>query len=170
LRPVDVSTAVQNQWDVNILCWVQNAPAGGGASSGPVAGMAEDIALCGSFSRRWGRFRDRILAAARDWPKPIGGLGASHPQSNFLKYTRLGSHVTFLVDDDPAKAGRLVPLPEPVPVVTSESVLQKSFSGTLLLTAFGYDDWMRRRFGPLAKHGAMLVDPYTSEFLGGDAS
>ncbi len=93
------------------------------------------------------------------WPVPVYGLGASHLQSNFVIFTGLGSRIAALVDDDPAKAGRHISLPEPVPVISTSALEKAPRPGTILLTAFGHRPWMERTCARVAGPPAMIVDP-----------
>ena len=101
----------------------------------------------------------RIVAKQVDWPRPIAALGASHPQSNFLLFSQLGAYVDWLVDDDPFKVGKFVPIPNPVEVIDSCTYLENHPTGTLVLTAFGQDRWMDR-FVDENYTGLNIVDPY----------
>lgn len=141
----------------NILMWLQNRK-----SCQAIHMQSNKIALenCNKFKKRWHKFRKRILLAAKNWRKPIGCLGASHPQSNFLIFTGLGNQIDFLVDDDPKKIFSYVPLPKPTPVISTEQMLNGDSVGTLLLTAFGCKDWNSKVRKILFKKGVELIDPY----------
>lgn len=111
---------------------------------------------------RIGDLTDRAAKYGRNWHRPVAALGASHPQSNYLSLAGVAPFVDFLVDDDPTKVGRFVPLrgAEPVPVVSTETLLAESRAETFLMTAFGYSRWMdrvRERY----RRDAALIDPYT---------
>jgi hypothetical protein len=98
-------------------------------------------------------------------PTPIAAIGASHPQSNYLLFTNLGPLISALVDDDPVKAGRSVPVPQPVPVLSSAQFIAADPPGAVLRTAFGYEDWMDRMLAPLVTGNVRVIRPYAPSLL-----
>jgi SAM-dependent methyltransferase len=149
----------------NILCWNTLSAQGCQPDRLQTRRMVHDGELCRSFPRRWKTFRNNLLSDLPAWPKPIAFIGASHPQANFLLFTGLGRQVAFLVDDDPAKAGRFLPIPQPVPIRSSVQFLADTPPGTIVRGAFGYDDWMDRLLAPLVPKGVHVVCPYDPSFL-----
>ena len=66
----------------------------------------------------------------------------------------------FLVDDDPDKINRFVPLPNKTPVISTEHLLNDKPVGTLILSAFGCEDWIEKIRQPLSERRTQLIDPY----------
>lgn len=124
------------------------------------AEFIEDVRACQEFSLHWNRLTRQIRAELAMWPRPIACFGASHPQSNYLLFTGVGMHVAFAVDDDPEKVGRWLPVPQPVPVVSTEELLSGILPGTIVRTAFGCDSWMEPVCEVLASKGVHVVEPY----------
>jgi 2-polyprenyl-3-methyl-5-hydroxy-6-metoxy-1,4-benzoquinol methylase len=148
----------------NILLWATTSAAPEGL--GIPDSCAEDIRFCEALESRWralSRYMAGVLSRAH---KPIGMIGAAHPQSNYAIFAGLSSNIDFLVDDDPQKAGRYVPLPQPVKVLSSADFLDTKMAATMLRTAFGCDEWMDRLLAPLIIRGGGVVQPYeTRSFL-----
>lgn len=141
----------------NLLLWAKK-----GENRKPLQlkSAQNDIENCHSFKERWLKLSWSLQKAALNWPRPIGCMGASHPQSNYAIFTGLGAQIDFLVDDDPDKINSFVPLPQPTPVISTEQLLDGDSVGTLLLTAFGCDDWIDKLRRPLSEKGTRLIDPY----------
>lgn len=146
-----------------LLCWARRGRA-------PIVDSTniERVEDCRRFAGQWNQFRTTLQMAAKQWSRPIIGLGASHPQSNFLVYTGLGSAVSFLVDDDPAKVGRFAPIGSSVPVISSEQLFRMNPVGTIVRTAFGCDEWMDRICGRMSNNGTQIVDPFDRRYVGDD--
>lgn len=116
---------------------------------------------CRLFKERWLQLKQGLNKALINWPRPIGCMGASHPQSNYAIFTGLGAHIDFLADDDPDKISTFVPLPQPISVISTEQLLNGKPVGTLILTAFGCEDWIEKIRRPLSERGTNLIDPYS---------
>lgn len=101
---------------------------------------------------------------AAAWTQPVAALGASHPQTNFLSITGIAQFVDFLVDDDQYKYGKYVPVTgrRPLPVVSTEETLSGADPHTILLTAFGYPNWIAHVQNRLAGRDVRFVDPYAA--------
>ena len=98
-------------------------------------------AFAARFSRMAARLRDAITTA----PRPVYLVGASHPQCNFVNFLELGPVVDFMIDDDPAKTGRVPPLRESAArIIATEEFVESPAGGSVVLTGFGYPAWMRR--------------------------
>lgn len=119
-----------------------------------------DVESCQLFLRRWEALISRLRRDLAETPKPVAGIGAAHPQSNLWLLTGLRRPVDWLVDDAPSKIGRYLPIPEPVPIVSSAQLLNALPVGTIVRTGFGYDDWMKRLCVPLAERGVRVIDPF----------
>jgi len=130
------------------------------SSSFPEKAVFSDVEACRCFKTRWMDLRLRIQSEMKGWAEPVACLGASHPQSNYILFTEIGGHVDFLVDDDPHKVGCYVPLPQPVPVVSTAQLFDGPPPGTIIRTAFGCEAWMDGICLPLAARGARIVEPY----------
>lgn len=103
----------------------------------------EAAALCASFGERWRDAAERLRDAVAAAPRPRVAMGASHPQANFINFSGLADLVDATIDDDPAKAGRYLPLiGHNIPIHASSTLPQIVTGGTLLLTGFGYPQWM----------------------------
>ena len=141
----------------NLLMW---ARLGKNKNTLTLKSAETDLSFCHSFKDRWLNLSRLLQKAAQGWPRPIACLGASHPQSNFAIFTGIGAQIDFLVDDDPDKINSFVPLPQQTPVISTEQLLDIDSVGTLLLTAFGCEDWIEKLRRPLSKKGTRLIDPY----------
>lgn len=119
-----------------------------------------DVELCRSFADRWKLLCKQILNDLPNWQRPIICIGASHPQTNFLIFTGLGHQIDFLIDDDKTKIGRYLPVPKPVLIISSIQFINDNMYGTVVRTAFGYDDWMDRLVEPLIDAGIRIISPY----------
>lgn len=161
---VDTTLLKPHRGLTNILLWcIPGLADDPPSASFPV--FTRDVEHCRSLAASWALLCRGLLGDLTRWPRPISCLGASHPQSNFLLFSRLGRHVSFLVDDDPIKIGRYVPIPEPVPVISTERFLTDGLPGTVMRTAFGYEDWMDRILARFASNGVRIVSPYDSKFI-----
>jgi len=119
-----------------------------------------EVEFCKSFNSRWSDFCKQKMLELKKWKKPIACIGASHPQSNFLIFTNIGKYVSFLIDDDPVKIGKFVPIPKPVPVISTEQLFKGEPPGTIILGAFGYDDWMNKIQKHFISKKVLFVEPY----------
>jgi hypothetical protein len=150
----------------NILFWCKPIKQNSKKISHPasVPKNEQEVRLCQGFASRWKALRKKIISDASSWPKPIISIGASHPQFNFLLFTDLGKEVDYLVDDDPAKIGQYVPLPQPVKVISTDQLFEGNIEGntpgTILLTAFGYDCWMEKIQKHFTSKGTRFIEPY----------
>jgi SAM-dependent methyltransferase len=148
----------------NILLWAHLNPATPSAPVSPET-SSKDVLLCSDFEGRWNTLSNRVAAELAECQQPIAAIGASHPQSNYLLYTKLGDRIAFLVDDDPSKVGRYSPVPQPAPIISTAQFSAGPPPGTVLRTAFGYDDWMDRLLAPLVNGNVRIVNPYSPAFL-----
>lgn len=157
---VQWQTVKPHRGGTNLLLWAKP-----GKIDGPLTmnSAEKDLALCNSFKDRWFNFSQMLREEARNWPRPIAFMGASHPQSNYALFTGIGSWIDFMVDDDPDKIGSFVTLPQPTPVITTEQLLNHYSVDTLLLTAFGCEDWINKVSKTLSAKGVRLIDPYHPE-------
>jgi hypothetical protein len=142
-----------------ILVWANHGVSKQGQKNNS-SNSVQFVDSCRSFAPRWHTLSQEILGAASKWPRPIAFIGASHPQSNFLLFTRLGHIISFLVDDDTDKVGRFVPVPQPVEIISSAQLLEDHISATVVRGAFGYDDWMDDICGHLSAKGVHIAEPY----------
>lgn len=115
-----------------------------------------------SFRARVERLTTDLKRRAAVWRKPVVALGASHPQTNFLSITDIAQFVDYLVDDDRDKQGKYVPVAgrSPLPVVSMEEALGRIGPRTILLTAFGYPEWIARVQKQFKDRDVRFVDPY----------
>jgi len=157
-----------NAWpersDINLLLWAR-ADAGPSQNSLPdsAAAPASEIQLCREFEKRWKAFSSRLQVEAASWPRPVYMLGASHPQTNFVHFTGLESSIDAFLDDNPAKANLLIPLARPTPIFQASKLLADPAPGTIIRSAFGYEDWMDRATAPLASESTTVVKPLTNQ-------
>jgi 2-polyprenyl-3-methyl-5-hydroxy-6-metoxy-1,4-benzoquinol methylase len=141
----------------NILCWAR--PAATVQATEVLEPSESEVEACFSFESRWTQYREELLTESRKWAKPVYAMGASHPQTNFLHFSGLIFRVSGLFDDDPNKINKFVPAERSVPVINSV-VLRDSTAGTVLLTGFGYPDWMQRVVTLLAGKSLQIVYPF----------
>lgn len=128
----------------------------------PTATAAPQAPLdCRGLARRLEDVARTVYAAGQAWARPVISLGASHPQTNFLSFTGAGAFVDLLVDDDMQKQGKYVPVAgrSPVPVVSMEQAA-KAQSGTILLGAFGYPNWIAKVRQQFSGRDVKFVEPY----------
>lgn len=80
------------------------------------------------------------------WPRPVLAMGASHPQTNYLSLSGAARYIDMIIDDDIAKKDLYVPLlgRSPVVIKSTQAVLELSEHASVLLTAFGYPQWVER--------------------------
>lgn len=139
----------------NIIVWARPCMAG----NPKIPDMRERVKTCANLSRRWEVVREKVLEIVRTCPRPLVALGASHPQSNFLNFSGVSPWVDMAIDDDPAKVGLWLPLKgKNVPIVPSSQLKEVVTGGTLLLTAFGYPQWMEEASKAVAGHAKATVD------------
>lgn len=163
---VDWRSVKPHRGGTNILFWAK--PSLINSPLAPCENEAEsDVKACRRFNERWADLRSRIQEEVENWPNPIICLGASHPQSSYLLFTGIGHHVDFLVDDDQMKVGSFVPVPQPVPVISTDQLLKGSPPGTVIRSAFGCDSWMDYVCTPLAEKGVSIVEPYPNKICKG---
>jgi hypothetical protein len=120
-----------------------------------------DLKQCENFKARWECMKTLLQVESTKWPRPIACLGASHPQTNYLIFTGIGEIVDCLVDDDPEKIGRYVPVPKPVQIISTDQLLEMQTSGTVVRSAFGCDTWMERICSLMT--GVNVVEPYITK-------
>jgi hypothetical protein len=76
----------------------------------------------------------------------------------------LGNRIDQLIDDDPVKIGRFVPIPKPVPVISSKQhVLMPS--AAIVMSAFGYDQWMNSIVEEFICKDVRIIRPYSPRRL-----
>ena len=139
----------------NLVAWcalASDVPAEAGVSKSSLDNLA-------SLPKRIERARGAWRAALDGARRPVAVLGAAHPQTNLLQFLGLCDRIDLFVDDDPAKAGKFVPLPTAKAIWTTEQFLARFGSGTLVLSAFGYDGWTRRVREGLAEKPVAYLDP-----------
>lgn len=103
----------------------------------------EALAYCASFRGVWEARSAQLRRATAELTHPVVVLGASHPQANFLNFSGIAGVVDIAIDDDPFKIGKYLPLiGHNVPIRPSATLPGSVAGGTLLLTGFGYPDWM----------------------------
>lgn len=125
----------------NILCWAELADF---KKDWTATNRAEkDVEGCESFAIRWRGFSESLRTKINDLPSPLYAMGASHPQTNFLHFMGIMDAVEGLFDDDPFKRGKWVPANKPVPVLAGESIGDYAKGRTVMLTGFGYPQWMK---------------------------
>jgi len=119
----------------------------------------EDLSACKNFKKNWENFCENLLKKIQKSPKPIVGIGASHPQKNFLIFSKIGDYFSNLIDDDKNKTNKYVFMPKPVKIISTEELLKSNFKGTIVKTAFGYDGWMNKICNSVSKE-TKIIDPY----------
>lgn len=119
----------------NILVWLRNNESQQNFSHD----FSKDVISCYDFEKKWNIYSYNLRERIINLRKPILGIGASHPQSNFFLFTHSGEYLDYLIDDNPSKKGLYLPVPNPVEIISSNS-LNNDFS--VIRTAFGYESWM----------------------------
>jgi len=118
-----------------------------------------EISLCKNFKKNWEMFCDNLLNKIKKSKKPFVCIGASHPQINFLNFGGIGNYISKFIDDDPNKIGKYAFAPKPIPIISTEQFLKSKFSGTIIKTAFGYDNWMQKICKSVGKN-VDIIEPY----------
>lgn len=139
---IDKITSLPHRSSANIMAWCRLSPKMN--SEIDLTGSLAEVGNCRSFCQKWESLSQSLLSQIDVNQKPIIAIGASHLQSNFLQFTKLGHHVDFLVDDDPSKIGKYVAIPQPVPVISTKQLLSEFSPKAIVKTAFGYEGWMNR--------------------------
>lgn len=124
----------------NILCWAELADYKSDWT--PTNRAEKNVEGCESFAIRWRGFSESLRTKINKLPRPLYAMGASHPQTNFLHFIGIMDAVEGLFDDDPFKRGKWVPANKPVPVLASEKIGDYAIDGSVMLTGFGYPNWM----------------------------
>jgi len=144
----------------NILLWAIVKP----PARLPSCEYRRDINACAGFMAQWSRFSRNLDGYLAGIEGSISAIGASHPQSNFWLFTKLGNRIDQLIDDDPVKIGRFVPIPKPVPVISSKQhVLMPS--AAIVMSAFGYDQWMNSIVEEFICKDVRIICPYSPRRL-----
>ena len=102
----------------------------------------EFVEECRSFERRLKEFYNDLLDKVKNSKKPVIGIGAAHKQTNLLVFSKIGDYVERLIDDDEYKIKKYVPVPKLIPIISTKDFLNEDFSGTIIRTAFGFENWM----------------------------
>ncbi len=123
----------------------------------------ENVLLCRQFRGRWESMREAIVKRVSGYRRPIVALGASHPQFNFLLFSGIGKHISYLVDDDPVKENSYIPIPQPVKIISSQVLRVQPPPATILRTAFGCHAWMDTVCGAIANQDITIAAPYDPE-------
>jgi len=148
----------------NLVVWARKARTATLLTPDPLA-----VALCASFGQRWCEVADQLRHAVAAAPRPRVAMGASHPQANFINFSGLADLVDATIDDDPAKVGRYLPLiGHNIPIHASSALPQIAEGGTLLLTGFGYPQWMAAAQTTVYDHARVVID--VAELLKAPAS
>jgi hypothetical protein len=149
---------VSHRGSRNIVCWARRTRDTSDATVRE--NSAALVRQCGEFGARWSDFRRPLQEQSRHWRAPVIAMGASHPQSNFLHFSRIGNVVSGLLDEDPEKIGRWVALPQATPIFHPRELQQRLGNGTLLLSAFGYEAWTQRMRDQFRGSAISLVLPF----------
>ena len=121
---------------------------------------AQEARMWESFRSRFGEVSAEISREILSMPRPLYLIGASHPQCNFVNYLGIEAVADFMIDDDPAKVGRLPPIrSQQARIITSDDFLVNANQGTLLLTGFGYQNWTQRLCEVGRARGLVIFDP-----------
>jgi 2-polyprenyl-3-methyl-5-hydroxy-6-metoxy-1,4-benzoquinol methylase len=139
-----------------ILLWCSMDGAKDKLSNAP---YLKETDACKNFSEKWNSLCEHTLIKLKNSKKPLFGIGASHPQTNFLIFSGIGNYVSKLIDDDPEKIGKYALVPDPIPIISTKQFLESKFSGTILNIAFGHDDWSNKIIDSAGKN-IQVIDPY----------
>lgn len=139
----------------NIIVWARR---GTPMTESPLS-LPSEVALCASFASRWEAIKQQVCSVVQQAPAPRVAIGASHPQTNFINFLGLGAVIDYVIDDDPYKCGKHLPLNgRTVAIHSSESLPVLCKGGTVLLTGFGYPQWMTLVAAVSRQSGAVVVD------------
>lgn len=144
----------------NILLWAIVKP----PSKLPSCQYRSDLDACAGFMAHWSRFSRNLDGCLAGIEGGISAIGASHPQSNFFLFTKLGNRINQLIDDDPVKIGRFVPIPKTVPVISSKQHLLMP-PRAIVMSAFGYEQWMNSIIEAFIFKDVRIIHPYSPKRL-----
>lgn len=112
------------------------------------------------FGQRWSIFRERLLGAIIRARKPRYLIGAGHLQTNLVNYLGPGAAVDYLIDDDPAKAGKIAPVATgPGRIISTDQFLTGASEGTVVASGFGYPEWSEKILRRARTLALDIVDP-----------
>lgn len=112
-----------------------------------------------SLKISWNEFKNKIQAKIASSKKPIFMIGASHSQTNFINYLEISSSISYCIDDDPEKIGKIPPTTNNNLKIISTGDFMHSSNGALLKTGFGYPDWSKNISDYALKHDFSLIEP-----------
>ena len=109
---------------------------------------------------------EAFLADVRSKRQRIAGYGASVGSTTFLYRLGLGPFLEFLVDDNPAKHGRLAPGTN-LPVLPARAILERRPDFVLILS-WRYSDPIVSRLETYRAQGGIVLSPWPkwSEWIG----
>jgi hypothetical protein len=139
----------------NIVMWARAAD----VHENIVPASARRLQQCASFNQQWQARAEQLVQKVMASPSPRVAMGASHPQANFLNFSGLSHLVDCVIDDDPTKQNKWLPLcGNCVPIQPGSALAEQAAGGTLLLTGFGYPGWMENATQAVAGSAAMCID------------
>lgn len=143
----------------NLVAWGRPTPEEA-AVTGDRSRQASSVEIWLQFKHRWPRYRDALGNAIRSTPSPVYFVGASHAQTNLINFLDVGSMVGAMIDDDPVKIGTFPPIKGGSPaIIASSEFYSTAHRGSLVLTGFGYAEWMKRLSDHARSHGIAIIDP-----------
>ncbi len=105
--------------------------------------------------------RDKVLALKAEG-KTIAGYGAAAKGFTILAMSGIGvEHISYFVDDSPAKQGRFTPV-EHIPIITREDAATKP-PAVFLVLAPNYADVIIKKEQAFLEAGGQIVVPFGSE-------
>lgn len=106
----------------------------------------------------WDEFKYKMKEKINLTKKPIYMIGASHSQTNFINYLEIPFDISFCIDDDPKKTGKVPPtINSDIDIITTNSFLNAK-NGTLLKTGFGYPEWSNKLTTYAKSAGFSVID------------
>jgi hypothetical protein len=106
----------------------------------------------------WNKFKTKMKGKISTTKKPIYIIGASHSQTNLINYLEIQHDISFCIDDDPNKIGKVPPTTNSdIGIISTNSFLNEK-NGTLLKTGFGYPEWSNKLTSHAKSAGFTVID------------
>ena len=108
--------------------------------------VVEPFATLNNLTTEFSELVLKLQSCGLQWPGRVVAMGASHPQTNYLSLSGAARYIDMIIDDDVAKKDLFVPLlgRSPVAIKSTQALLELSEHASVLLTAFGYPQWVER--------------------------
>ena len=105
-------------------------------------------------------FLDNVKRKLEKAKQPLYFIGASHPQCNYANYFSVGHLIGYMIDDDPAKVGKIPPIRDTsATIISTENFINDAKDGTVVTTGFGYKKWTKKICQEAKKKNMDVIDP-----------